>query len=74
MDSLTRSHSLIDDKLDECKVVSRELVVASCHAPSMLDLVEKPFGQISGAQSVAQGAAFPWLMAEVFARLNNSES
>jgi hypothetical protein len=29
-------------KLDECEVVCRELVVARCHSPTMLDLVKEP--------------------------------
>src|SRR5580658_711824 len=29
-------------KLDECEVVSRKLVVAGCHTPTVFDFVEKP--------------------------------
>jgi hypothetical protein len=35
--------------LDECKEVGRELVVASCNTATVLDLVEEPLDQISGA-------------------------
>jgi hypothetical protein len=35
--------------LDECKVVGRELVVASCDTPRFFDLVEEPLDQIAGA-------------------------
>jgi Lrp/AsnC family transcriptional regulator, leucine-responsive regulatory protein len=33
--------------LDKCKIVGREFVVASCHAPTVFDLVEEPLDQIS---------------------------
>jgi hypothetical protein len=34
-------------KLDECEVIARELVIAGCHAPTVLNLVEEPFDQIA---------------------------
>src|SRR6266566_2606602 len=34
-------------KLDECEVVGRELVVARCHTPIVLDLVEEPLDQVA---------------------------
>ena len=33
--------------MDECEVVGRELIVAGCHTPTVLDLVEESFDQIS---------------------------
>src|SRR5262249_32779866 len=39
-------------KLDECEVVCRELVVASCHTPAVFDLVEEPLDQISGSVKI----------------------
>ena len=32
--------------MNEGEVVGSELVIASCHAPTLLDLVEEPFDQI----------------------------
>src|SRR4029077_5084428 len=34
-------------KLDECEVVGCELVVAGCHTPTVLDLIEEPLDQVS---------------------------
>ena len=34
-------------KLDECKIVGREFVVAGCHTPTVLDLVEEPLDQVA---------------------------
>jgi hypothetical protein len=34
-------------KLDECKIVGRELVVAGCYAPTVLDLIEEPLDQVA---------------------------
>jgi hypothetical protein len=39
-------------KLDECKVVGRELVVTCCHTPAVLDLFEKPLDQIASSVKV----------------------
>jgi hypothetical protein len=39
-------------KLDEREVVSRELVAAGCHALTMLDLIEEPLDQVSGAVQI----------------------
>jgi hypothetical protein len=38
--------------LDEREVVGRELVVAGCHAPTVLDLVEEPLDQIARSVEV----------------------
>jgi hypothetical protein len=38
--------------LNEGEVVGRELVVACCHSPTLLDLVEEPFDQISSAVQI----------------------
>jgi hypothetical protein len=35
-------------KLNECKVVDREFVVAGCNTATVLDLIEEPLDQISG--------------------------
>jgi hypothetical protein len=40
-----RSHSGM--KLDECEVVGRELVVAGCHTPTVLNLIEEPLDQVA---------------------------
>jgi hypothetical protein len=38
--------------LNEGEVVGRELVVACCHSPTLLDLVEEPFDEISSAVQI----------------------
>jgi hypothetical protein len=38
--------------LNEGEEVGRELVVACCHSPALLDLVEEPFDQISSAVQI----------------------
>jgi hypothetical protein len=38
--------------LNEGEVVGCELVVACCHSPTLLDLVEEPFDQISRAVQI----------------------
>ena len=35
--------------MNEGEVVGSELVIASCHAPTLLDLVEEPFDQVARA-------------------------
>ena len=42
--------------MDECEVVGRELVVAGCHTPTVLDLVEEPLDQISGPVKIGAEA------------------
>src|SRR5215470_2024547 len=39
-------------KLDECGVVGSELVVAGCHTPTVLDLVEEPLDQVASAVEI----------------------
>ena len=60
MGSSTCSHSLIDAKLDEDEVVSRELLVAGCDAPALLDLnlIKKPLDQIASAIEVLGSLRF----------------
>src|SRR5215468_7243384 len=44
--------------MEECEVVGRELIVAGCHTPTVLDLVEEPFDQISGPVKIRTEAQF----------------
>jgi hypothetical protein len=39
--------------------VGRELVVARCHAPAVLDFIEEPFDQISGPVKIRAEAQCP---------------
>src|SRR5262249_29175987 len=39
-------------KLDECEVVGSELVVAGCHTPTVLDLVEEPLDQVASTVKI----------------------
>src|SRR6266851_3035326 len=39
-------------KLDEREVVGRQLVVAGCHTPTVLDFVEEPFDQVTGTVEI----------------------
>jgi 8-hydroxy-5-deazaflavin:NADPH oxidoreductase len=39
-------------KLDECEVVGSELVVAGCHTPTVLDLVEEPLDQVTSTVKI----------------------
>jgi hypothetical protein len=42
-----RSHCRIEASWTNARVVGREFVVAGCHTPTVIDLVEEPFKQIS---------------------------
>ena len=39
-------------KLDECKIVGGELIVAGCHTSIVLDLVEEPLDQVASAVEI----------------------
>jgi hypothetical protein len=59
VDSLTRSHSLIDASWMNARLVGSELVVARCQASTLLDLVEEPLDQIPGSIEIRAKAMRP---------------
>jgi hypothetical protein len=43
-------------KLDEREIVGRQLIVAGCHTPTVLDFAEEPFDQVTGTVEIGAEA------------------